>query len=200
STHLRRDEESGGLGLWSLFGAYFSNFRFLPQKPSNETMSEPAPEPGVINNWNLSDAFLADDVNLTEAPSSENTNWTAAISESNGLVNLSRYLPNDDDFDAGKSAIGTYAKATITSETDQVKKLHFGYSDNLVIILNGKAIYTGKSGFRSRDPLFQGMIGYHDAIFLDLKEGDNELVFAVTETFGGWGLMAKFEDVTGIKF
>lgn len=68
----------------------------------------------------------------------------------------------------------------------------------MVIILNGKPIFAGKSGFRSRDPLFQGMIGYHDAVYLDLKEGENKLVFAVTEIFGGWGMMAKFENIAGI--
>jgi len=207
-TRLRRDDDSGGLGLWALFGAYFSNFRYSPQAPSAETISESEQEQGVITNWNLSKAFRAVDVNLAEAPSAGNVDWSQIKSEANGLVNLSRYLPEDDfrnmpddgDFDARQSAIGAHAKTTITSESNQIKKLHFGYSDNVVILLNGKPIYTGKSGFQSRDPLFQGMIGYHDAVFLDLKEGENELVFAVTETFGGWGFMAKFEDVSGIKF
>jgi hypothetical protein len=199
-TRLRRDNESGGLGLWALNGAYFSNFRYTPQDTSTKTTSKPEPEQGVITSWNLSKAFRADDVNMTDASFSENTNWTAIKSESNGLVNLSRYLPEDDNFDAGQSAIGAYARTTITSEEGQIKKLHFGYSDDVVILLNGKPIFTGKSGFRSRDPLFQGMIGYHDAVFLDLNDGDNELLFVVTDTFGGWGLMAKFEDVTGIKF
>jgi len=205
-TRLRRHNESGGLGLWALFGSYFSNFRYSPKDTPTEAMSEPAPGEGVITNWNLSKAFRTADVNLTEAPSPGYSDWSGIKSESNGLVNLSRYLPEDDfrnmpedgDFDAGQSAIGAYAKATITSDSDQIKKLHFGYSDNVVILLNGKPIFTGKSGFRARDPLFQGMIGYHDAVFLDLKEGENELVLTVTETFGGWGFMAKFEDVTGI--
>jgi len=207
-TRLRREDESGSLGLWALFGSYFSNFRYSQKDTPAEIMSEPRPDEGVITNWNLSKAFRAVDVNLTEPPSTGNSDWSEIKSESNGLVNLSRYLPEEDfrnmpddgDFDAGQSAIGTYANATITSDSDQVKKLHFGYSDNIVILLNGKPIFTGKGGFRARDPLFQGMIGYHDAVFLDLKEGDNELIFVVTETFGGWGLMAKFEDVTGITF
>lgn len=208
STHLRREDESGGLGLWGLFGAYFSNFRFSPAEISLENLVKPDPEPGVITNWTLSQAFRADGVNLTEAPPEESTDWFEVKSESTGLLNLSRYLPDEDfrnmpedgDFDAGQSAIGAYAKAIITSESDQIKKLHFGYSDNVVIILNGKPMYSGKSGFRSRDPLFQGMIGYHDAVFLNLKRGKNELVFTVTETFGGWGVMAKFEDIMGIEF
>ena len=208
STYLRREVENGGLGLWALFGAYFSNFRYSPEENSKQNLVLPDSEPGVITNWNISNAFRADDVNLTEAPSKEYTDWFEVKSESTGLVNLSRYLPDEDfrnmpedgDFDAAQSALGAHAKVIITSDSDQIKKLYFGYSDDVVILLNRKPIYTGKSGFRSRDPLFQGMIGYHDAVFLDLKEGENELVFTVTETFGGWGLMAKFEDVNGIEF
>ena len=208
STHLRREVENGGLGLWGLFGAYFSNFRFTPSEASDESLPLPDPEPGVITKWTLSQAFRADDVNLTEAPSEESTDWFEVKSESTGLVNLSRYLPDEDfrnmpddgDFDAGQSALGAHAKVVITSDSNQIKKLYFGYSDDVVILLNGKSMYSGKSGFRSRDPLFQGMIGYNDAVFLDLKKGKNELVFTVTETFGGWGLMAKFDEVTGIEF
>jgi hypothetical protein len=32
-----------------------------------------------------------------------------------------------------------------------------------------------------------------EAIYLDLAPGPNELVFAVAETFGGWGLAARIE-------
>ncbi len=208
STHLRREVESGGLGLWALFGAYFSNFRYTPSGISEDNPVVPDIEPEVITNWNISNAFRADDVNLTEASSEEFKDWIEVKSESSGLVNLSRYLPDEDfrnmpedgDFDVGQSALGAHAKVIITSDSNQIKKLHFGYSDDVVILLNGKPMYTGKSGFRSRDPLFQGMIGYHDAVFLDLKKGDNELIFTITEAFGGWGLMAKFEDVNGIEF
>lgn len=208
STHLRREVESGGLGLWGLFGAYFSNFRYTPSKSTQENIVVPESNPGVITNWTISQAFSADDVDLMKVSSEEDLDWFEVSSEATGLMNLSRYLPYEDfrnmpedgDFDAGQSALGAHAKSIISSESDQIKKLHFGYSDNVVILLNGKPIYTGKSGFRSRDPLFQGMIGYHNAVFLDLKQGENELVFTVTETFGGWGLMAKFENIHGIKF
>jgi len=207
-TRLRRDDEKGGIGLWGLFGAYFSNFRYSLQETSTEITSEPDPEQGVIANWNLSKAFRAGDMELTEVPNTGTAKWRTAKSDSDGLVNLSRYLPdddfrnlpNEDDLEDRRPPIGAYAKTTITSDSKQTKKLHFGYSDNVVIILNGKPIFAGKSGFRSRDPLFQGMIGYHDAVFLNLNKGDNELVFAITETFGGWGLMAKFENLRGVDF
>jgi hypothetical protein len=32
-----------------------------------------------------------------------------------------------------------------------------------------------------------------DAVFLPLRPGENELLFAVAETFGGWGLEARLD-------
>ena len=206
-TRLRRSDKSGGLGLWALFGAYFSNFRYTSKEMPPSDLITPETDNNVITHWELSEAFRASEINVTDLSSAEQTNWQAVTSNPNGLVNLSRYLPGDDFQNLpaegqvdGRPPITAFAKTTITSDSDQIKKLQFGYSDDVVILLNDKPIFTGKSGFRARDPLFQGMIGYHDALFLDLKEGENELVFIVTERFGGWGLMAKFEDSGGVTF
>jgi hypothetical protein len=37
-----------------------------------------------------------------------------------------------------------------------------------------------------------------DVLHLDLTAGANELVFAVTERFGGWGLAARLLDTEGV--
>jgi hypothetical protein len=43
-----------------------------------------------------------------------------------------------------------------------------------------------------RQPGFLGLLDLEsDAVYLPLKKGDNELVLAVTEFFGGWGFMCK---------
>ena len=36
------------------------------------------------------------------------------------------------------------------------------------------------------------------SLYLPLKKGENEIRIAVSEVFGGWGLMAQFEDPTGL--
>jgi hypothetical protein len=35
-----------------------------------------------------------------------------------------------------------------------------------------------------------------DAVYLPLRAGDNELLLAVAEVFGGWGLTARLEPST----
>jgi sugar lactone lactonase YvrE len=59
------------------------------------------------------------------------------------------------------------------------------------IFLNGKILFRGNSEFRKRDPLFQGIVGLNDSVFLPFKKGPNELLLIVTETFGGWGFMCR---------
>jgi len=66
--------------------------------------------------------------------------------------------------------------------------------------LNGSALFQGDDTYRSRDYRFLGSIGYWDTLYLPLVEGDNELVVAVSETFGGWGIQARFPDPADVTF
>ena len=60
--------------------------------------------------------------------------------------------------------------------------------------LNGRLLFGANDNYRSRDYRFLGSIGWFDTLWLPLAEGRNELVFAVSEDFGGWGLQARFPD------
>lgn len=53
--------------------------------------------------------------------------------------------------------------------------------------------------YDSRDHKFLGTIGFFDKLYLLLKKGKNELIFVVTEFFGGWGVKAKFDNIEGIS-
>jgi hypothetical protein len=81
----------------------------------------------------------------------------------------------------------------------QVKPLRLGFSDRATVFLNGRALFRGEDGYRSRDYRFLGSIGFWDTVYLPLAEGENELVVAVSEDFGGWGVMARLEDLDGIR-
>ena len=73
--------------------------------------------------------------------------------------------------------------------------MNFGYSDDVVVFLNGRPVYTGLNGFGRRDAFSLGILSdQHDAVYLPLTEGDNELVFALSELFGGWGVMASWAE------
>ena len=76
----------------------------------------------------------------------------------------------------------------------QIKKLEFGYSDKVSIFLNRRILFTGDSSFRSRDPLFLGVAGLNDAVYLPLQKGENELLLIVSESMGGWGFISRLTD------
>ena len=45
---------------------------------------------------------------------------------------------------------------------------------------------------------FLGTVGFHDVAGLDLERGDNEILIAVSETFGGWAWAGAIEERAGL--
>jgi len=194
---LKHGVSKGAIGLYGPKDetAFFSNFKY---RIDNTLKFDPPPKietpPGMITEWQLSQAFKATRIDTESYPDKEElakVTWQKVTSEPPGLVNIARYVKfsrTEPEF--------IMAKATIHSDKDQVKKFFFGYSDEISIFLDGKIFFTGNSTYRSRDPSFLGIIGLFDAVYLPLKKGENELLLLITESFGGWGLM--FQDGTAI--
>jgi len=87
-----------------------------------------------------------------------------------------------------------YARTNIESDSEQVKRVDIGYSDEVRVFLNGKILYRGRSAQNFRDPGFLGIISADDdALYLPLKKGSNELILAVSELGGGWGFVCRLE-------
>ena len=87
-----------------------------------------------------------------------------------------------------------YARTSIHADVAQTRKLYIGYSDAVVVFLNGYPLYAGNNAFGAREHGFLGLLNPdNEAVYLPLKAGDNELVLAVTEFFGGWGFICRLE-------
>jgi hypothetical protein len=152
---------------------------------------------GVIPGWSISDKFAEqrlEDLENLDALIDERS-WTDSveIDETNvaNIARVSRRYPGEENT--------VFAKIIIHSDADRTRRMEFGYSDRVVAILNGKPIYGGNNKWRSRDYRYLGTVGFFDGIYLDLKEGENTLLMAVSEDFGGWGVTGKFLDYEGIK-
>ena len=152
-----------------------------------------APATGAIPAWWVSDPFPESPADPAGLDLSGRT-WTALASEPTGLADLARV----HGIVQGRSTV--FARATVRSDGPQSKRLDFGFSDRAIVYLNGRPLYAGDDTYRSRDYRFLGSIGYWDSLYLPLEAGDNELVIAVSETFGGWGVQARIEDLAGISF
>lgn len=201
---LKTDISSGYVGLRASGPnggfAYFSNIRFRPLGPGEGIVGEAAETPplpsGLIDRWKVSEPFAEDIVAAAlSLPRSANRDqtWRALDVETNGIANLAKLSGADEGADT------VFVRLNIKAEKDMMKELRFGYSDRVRIYLNGKRIYAGNAGWRVRDYRFLGTVGFFDSVGLDLKKGDNEVLAAVSETFGGWAWAGAIEDLSDIK-
>jgi len=204
-TDLKSGVQKGKVALAVLTGAtYFSNFEVTPTEPINWERKEPAMPRGTITSWKVSPAFEATERKVEEpltAKEIAEIKWEDIQAEAPGFVVLYRHRPAPrlrvtfaNDFSKrlepqpGSKLV--YARATIESDRDQVKKLSLGYSDEVSVFLNDKILYRGRSAQYFRDPGFLGIIDpENDAVYLPLKKGKNELMLAVSELGGGWGFI-----------
>ena len=93
-----------------------------------------------------------------------------------------------------------FARTTIYSDRDQIKKMSLGYSDEVTVFLNGQPLFTGRSAYHYRDPGFLGIMDVEDdSVYLNLKRGRNEIVLSVAEYYGGWGFICRIDDPQGVK-
>ncbi len=207
---LKTGLQKGQVALAVLTGAtYFSNFeiRTTPDAPWERHL--PPMPPGTLSKWSLSPSYDALARNL-EHPltASENAaiQWQEVQAEPPGFVVLYRYreAPHprvwfQGDFskrlDPQPGMKVLYARTSIDSDRDQVKKLYIGYSDDVSVFLNGRILYRGRSAQGFRDPGFLGIVNpENDAVYLPLKKGGNELMLAVSELGGGWGFICRLAD------
>ena len=159
---------------------------------------ERKPIKGLIPEWQLSDKFeekLLDNHTTIKSAIASRT-WGKKIQVEEGTAaNIARQVSLRNK----KPGNTVFTKITINSNSAQTKLFEFGYSDRVVVILNGEPLYRGNNNFRSRDYRYLGSIGLFDAVYLNLKKGNNELLLAVSENFGGWLVTGKFKDPAGIK-
>lgn len=200
---LKRGASLGGVGLCSGGGyapAHFSNFRVrkthdpLPF-PGRMRRAKKTP-PGTVKRYLVSSSFPAKDLDgKTSLPSEETiSNWTPLPSElPSGITNLARI----QGIGEGRNTV--FAKFEIESTKNQTKPMSFGFSDRLRIYVNRRLIYQGDNTYRTRDYRYLGTIGFFDQVYLPLEQGVNEVRFAVTEGFGGWGVMSRLEDLSEIS-
>ena len=208
---LKSGVQKGSLALADLVGvACFSNFEVHASADAPWTRHLPAMPAGTLAKWSLSPAFdaLARDLEHPLTPEELRTiAWQDVEAEAPGFVVLNRYRESPhprvsfaSDYSKklepqpGMSVV--YARTTIESARDELKKLCLGYSDDVSVFLNGRILFRGRSAQNFRDPAFLGIVDpENDALYLPLRKGSNELVLAVSELGGGWGFICRLADV-----
>lgn len=194
ATRLRHPSRSGGAGLL-VGGPGLHLSRLAASRGPVDLVGTPPPDeprhPGVIRSWDVSDPFpeaLVTDVTHLSAALVADRSWTSLAAETGGLADLAFVNGVRDGRDT------VLARTTVHAPEARTRRLDLGFSDRAIVFLNGRALFRGDDSYRSRDYRFLGSIGYWYTVHLPLEAGDNELVVAVSESFGGWGVQARFAD------
>jgi len=170
--------------------AYFSNFRYRADDGLGfPPVVDPETPPGTITAWQISQPFRIGEIDMERYPTGEQAAviaWSDVTSEPSGLVDVARHTGR-----IGRETDCVLARTVLHEETETVREIRFGYSDAVTLFLNGQLLFSGSSAYRQRDPSFLGIVGLNDAVYLPLKQGHNELLLMVAESFGGWGFVAR---------
>jgi sugar lactone lactonase YvrE len=175
--------------------AYFSNFRyqtgdglvFDPPPPASK------PEPETITEWKVSRGFPADRARTDRYPHFYTiflAEWKVAASDASGLVDIARHVTREN-----QNGDIVLARSVFRSDAARDVTLSFGYSDDVDLFVNGRRVFSGRSGYQSRDRSFLGIVGLNDAVSVRFEKGLNEVLLMVAERFGGWGFMMKADTV-----
>lgn len=199
--NLMLGDAPGGINLNGFVADfYYSNMR-VTRDDSVTLTGTPAPLPdlptGLIKSFSVGTTAVA--AEKVEAKAwldkalMEDQSWqTLAVGET-GALNLGQVSARTRDINT------LLVKLNLKADEAKTIQLKYGFSDRVTVFLNGHALVHGNDTYQTRDYRYLGTIGLFDSVFLPLEAGDNEVVFAVTEAFGGWALMAATPDQTGIE-
>ena len=203
SWNLFHDPKAGDLGIrgGNQTGLHIANISINPEATEIKDFAPISRKPidGLVKEWKVSDSF--EEEKLKDPNSIKKTikgrKWEHTITIEEGTAaNISRKV----NLFKNRKKNTVLAKLEITSDKKQTKLFRFGYSDRVVVILNGKPMYWGTNRWRSRDYRYLGTVGLFDGVYLDLKKGKNILYMAVSEDFGGWLITGKFNNMVGLKY
>ena len=208
---LKSGVQKGQVAMYVLTGeTYYSNFEVRTTPDVAWERHLLAMPPNTLSKWSLSPSYDGLARNLEQALTTAEEaaiKWQDVEAEPPGFVVIYRYrqaphpmVTFQGDFskrlDPQPGMQVVYARTTINSDREQVKKLYIGYSDDVSVFLNGRILYRGRSAQGFRDPGFLGIVTpENDAVYLPLKKGSNELMLAVSELGGGWGFICRLVEV-----
>lgn len=203
---LRTGHRQGHVGFWAnrpgadrpAFTAALADIVVRPGVVGHDfDEPEPASAPaGVVRRWSLSAAFPRDGGRVEAVPADvEEGRWSTVEAERSGLVPLDRHRARVDE---GTSTV--LAGLRLRAASARTVRLDLGFSDDASVFLDGRPLYAGRHGFSHNFPRRQGLVTLDQAsVYLPLSAGVHELVVAVSEDYGGWGLVGRIEERDGLE-
>jgi hypothetical protein len=118
--------------------------------------------------------------------------WPSYPVERSGVVAIGRHLARP------RPAGGAVARLVVRSAGPRLQRLELGYSDYVTVFVNGVPIFAGDAHYSYNQPRQDGLIGrWQSTIWLPLRNGENEVLLAVVDGFGGWALTGRLDPADG---
>ena len=206
-SRLARDPQAGYIAFNTLVpggtpgsgpGVRYSNLVVRPSVVAYDFANppaEPALPPGMIERWEVGSAFAAPDTAVSSIAAEWTKNFRVVPIEPDGFVELHRVVP----MPKVNNYVGAVVRVRVRADRAMTRRLDLGFSDRATVFLNGSPIFFRDDSYdfpARRD----GLISLNQArVFLPLRAGANDISIVVTDRFGGWGIMGRFPDTTGIR-
>jgi len=153
--------------------------------------------PAVVRSYQLSPPVAASTLPLTSLPAdllASKESWPSVPVEENGVLVIGRHVRRAEDVSTAVARLVVNARAATLQAMD------LGYSDFVTVFVNGRPSFAGDWHYSFQEPRQDGFIGLWQArVWLPLVPGDNEVLLAVSDIFGGWGLTARLEPQDGVR-
>ena len=189
---LKLDSNSGFLLVRNyMVESYYANVTIEEiDIPDDSVESDDFDTPSeYLSEWVISDKFRRNDKKLKAQIDSvkiSTKQWRSIKSESSGLINMSRYFEETE---------GTVLmKTNINASNEKEVEILFDHSEHLVISLNSEILYAESLQMSDNGGR---VIDGDQKIKLNLKKGNNELIFLLTSDAykENWGLIAKIAEI-----
>lgn len=124
--------------------------------------------------------------------------WQPIAAEHHGMINLSR--PHGATPQGERRIV--WLRTTLTAREATERTLNLGVSDEAYLYLHGAPLTVVKNPYGAPGTLAPGgrATPENAIVKLPLREGDNELLIGLTNYFFGWGLMARLDDGSGLRY
>lgn len=173
-----------------------ASFANIVVRPGHVPYRFPPPPPdslpsGLVTRWQLAPAFATAPGTPVELPDSllrSRHRWPVLAAEPNGVLVIGRHL------DRPAPLSGTVARLVLRAPAAGLQPLQLGYSDYVTVYLDGRPLFAGDAHYSFDRPRQDGLLGlWQSTVWLPVVAGDTEVLLAVSDGFGGWGLTARLD-------
>jgi hypothetical protein len=194
---LRGMRRAGTVGFWARTGgdtwaAAYSNVKVTAREaePTAVFEREWTALPGTISYWEIAGPPVSTTgERVLRLP--DLSSWSHFPADADGVVNVSRMHGQPP----GRNTV--FLRHRIEVSEAVVLPLDLSYSDEISVFLDGAVLFSGLNSWQSRYPGYLGGLRLGiETVHLGLAPGSHDLVLALTDEAGGWGLTARFPEAT----